>query len=133
MKQGKETSFTGKFVSIIFSSVIIWLIVIGIRVFVHYDGSIELWWNHKKENCNTVLTGEWRLARNDKTGRYAIQMVSPVHGIRYMWNPSRGRINWSSRPYTTFKDSCIAKTLYLEFLKQEERDKFNSDFRGTTS
>jgi hypothetical protein len=61
-----------------------------------------------------------------KNNRYAIG-ITTIWGQQYLWS-YEGCVNEHFAPYTTFADSCIAKSFALQHIKEKKdySDKINS-------
>jgi hypothetical protein len=81
-------------------------------------GTTETYFNSKVTDCNAVLPKDYKLFYNKEKDRYAVGIVT-VFGQQYLW-AYNGRIDETFVPYTTFSDSCNAKSFALQHIRERQ-------------
>ena len=89
-------------------------------------GTISTWWNSSKGDCTAILPMNIYVVYNEDTEKYAVK----VNGNRYLWSGRGFFISDAFQPWTTFGDSCRAKSFAIQYIRQEDEErKNNSGFK----
>lgn len=111
--------------------IIISLFLLGFNFFCLYHqinyGTLKTYYNSNKSDCEFILPNDLRVVYNSKNRRYAVEITN-TWGKQFLW----GRLgNWIDNSFavnTDFKDSCIAKSFAIQYLR--ERDDYNKRLTG---
>lgn len=75
----------------------------------------------QNSSCYEHLPSGLRIAKQNN--EYVCQMLDHDKKWRFLWDMGHGIISWSYNPDTIFSDSCSAKQLGLDYVKQERKNK----------
>ena len=90
-------------------------------------GTLDTYFNSKKDDCNVSLPPNLRVVYNSSNKKYAIEITN-ILDKQFLWGRYMGRIDKSFAVNTDFNDSCIAKSFAVQYLK--ERDEYTKKKTG---
>lgn len=71
------------------------------------------------KDCTTTLPAAYKIVYSEVNKDYAVTVDKPNIGKGYVW-ANGSRFDWHFDPYTTFSDSCKAKSFVLNYLRNED-------------
>ncbi len=89
-------------------------------------GTYGAWRNSSAADCEATLPMNLRIVYNADKDEYAVK----INGGMYLWERRNIWISDSFEPWTTFGDSCRAKSFAIQYIRQEvEKNKINTGFK----
>lgn len=85
-------------------------------------GTWNTYRNRDPRDCDFALPSTMRIVYSDTEKRYAVEITQDVLGKKYLWARSRGWIDEAYDPYTTFSDSCKAKSFARQYLREKDEE-----------
>lgn len=71
------------------------------------------------KDCTTTLPAAYKIVYSEVNKDYAVTVDTPDIMGKYLWVYSNGHVSTSYDPYTTFSDSCKAKSFVLNYLRKQ--------------
>ncbi len=100
---------------------LILVFVVSVALILSQYGTVESFIHSEKSDCDLKLPSNFKIVYNETEKDYAIREVSD-YGYRYLWLRSSGFTDKSYSIYTTFSDSCHAKSFVKEYFRNKKED-----------
>lgn len=102
--------------------------MLSITYKIHQYKTFGTYLHASDKDCTTTLPATYKIVYSELNKDYAITVDKPYSTGKYLWCDFHGHVSTSFDPYTTFSDSCKAKSFVLNYLRKQdlENNKFKS-------